>query len=64
MHATKLVQVGNLIMLPIPRSMLVQIGLRPDDQLKLFLDRGCLIIEPIPIPRDAPDELLAVSDLS
>ena len=61
-HTTKLRRVGGSFMLAVPHAMLEQLQIKTGATVGLGLDKGRLVVEPLPKPRYTLAELLAKSD--
>ena len=64
MHTTHLPKVGGSVMLAVPPAFLDQLHLQAGAMVGLAIDKGRLVVEPKPRPRQTLTELLAASDYS
>jgi antitoxin ChpS len=64
MHTTNLRKVGGSVMLSVPPAILEMLQLQAGATVSISIDRGRLVIEPLPRPRYTLAELLAASDYS
>lgn len=62
MYTTRLKKVGGSVMLAVPPAVLKTLGLQPDSEVGVTIDKGCLIVEPQKRPHYSLAELLAQCD--
>ena len=61
-HTSKLRRVGGSFMLAVPPALLEQLQIKTGATVALGLDKGRLVVEPLPRPRYTLAELLAKSN--
>jgi antitoxin ChpS len=64
MHTTTLRKVGDSVMLPLPPDLLELLNLDAGASVGVTVNKGRLVINPVPRPRYTLAELLAASDYS
>jgi antitoxin ChpS len=64
MHTANLRKVGGSVMLAVPPAILELLHLQAGATVRMAVESGCLMIEPLPRPRYSLDELLAQCDAS
>ena len=62
MYTTRLKKVGGSVMLAVPPALLKTLGLQPDSEVCITVNKGCLIVEPQKRPHYSLAELLAQCD--
>lgn len=62
MYVTRLKKVGGSVMLAVPPAVLKTLGLQPDSEVGVTIEKGCLIVEPQKRPHYSLAELLAQGD--
>lgn len=62
MYTTRLKKVGGSVMLAVPPAVLKTLGLQPDSEVGVTINKGCLIVEPQKRPHYSMAELLAQCD--
>jgi antitoxin ChpS len=64
MQTANLRKVGGSVMLAVPPAILDLLHLQAGATVRMAVESGCLVIEPLPRPRYSLDELLAQCDAS